>query len=163
MVPNNNMQLSLWLEDIQFAACIFFSVSGSICDWETAGLFGSSCVGKLRMNCSTDKSAWTCLCLFCRRVMEQTGEIRCAMDHILEAERKGEINHDNVLYIVENINVAGTFLFIPRRIWLLVYPQLNFLWIRPKVYIVVHHTYPCHSFDKAGVLLVLERNWVCGE
>jgi trans-cinnamate 4-monooxygenase len=42
-----------------------------------------------------------------RKVMAQTGEIRCAMDHILEAERKGEINHDNVLYIVENINVAG--------------------------------------------------------
>ncbi|BAF17104.1 trans-cinnamate 4-monooxygenase-like [Oryza sativa Japonica Group] len=42
-----------------------------------------------------------------KRVMEQTGEIRCAMDHILEAERKGEINHDNVLYIVENINVAA--------------------------------------------------------
>jgi trans-cinnamate 4-monooxygenase len=40
--------------------------------------------------------------------MAETGEIRCAMDHILEAERKGEINHDNVLYIVENINVAGT-------------------------------------------------------
>jgi hypothetical protein len=44
-----------------------------------------------------------------RKVMAQTGEIRCAMDHILEAERKGEINHDNVLYIVENINVAGNF------------------------------------------------------
>ncbi|AQK92837.1 Trans-cinnamate 4-monooxygenase, partial [Zea mays] len=42
-----------------------------------------------------------------KKVMAQTGEIRCAMDHILEAERKGEINHDNVLYIVENINVAG--------------------------------------------------------
>ncbi|XP_052156101.1 trans-cinnamate 4-monooxygenase [Oryza glaberrima] len=42
-----------------------------------------------------------------KRVMEQTGQIRCAMDHILEAERKGEINHDNVLYIVENINVAA--------------------------------------------------------
>ncbi|CAD6272353.1 unnamed protein product [Miscanthus lutarioriparius] len=41
-----------------------------------------------------------------KKVMAQTGEIRCAMDHILEAERKGEINHDNVLYIVENINVA---------------------------------------------------------
>jgi trans-cinnamate 4-monooxygenase len=46
-------------------------------------------------------------CLMSRKVMAQTGEIRCAMDHILEAERKGEINHDNVLYIVENINVAG--------------------------------------------------------
>ena len=44
-----------------------------------------------------------------RRVLEQTGEIMCAMDHILEAERKGEINHDNVLYIVENINVAGKY------------------------------------------------------
>ncbi|OEL27454.1 Trans-cinnamate 4-monooxygenase [Dichanthelium oligosanthes] len=42
-----------------------------------------------------------------KKVMAQTGEIRCAMDHILEAERKGEINHDNVLYIVENINVAA--------------------------------------------------------
>jgi hypothetical protein len=42
-----------------------------------------------------------------KKALEQTGEIRCAMDHILEAERKGEINHDNVLYIVENINVAG--------------------------------------------------------
>jgi hypothetical protein len=43
------------------------------------------------------------------------------MDHTLEAERKGEINHDNVLYIVENINVAGNnyiqllFLFSPNH------------------------------------------------
>jgi len=35
-----------------------------------------------------------------------TGE-RCGIDHILEAEEKGEINEDNVLYIVENINVAA--------------------------------------------------------
>nr|CAD1828891.1 unnamed protein product [Ananas comosus var. bracteatus] len=42
-----------------------------------------------------------------KKVMAQTGEVNCAMDHILEAERKGEINHDNVLYIVENINVAA--------------------------------------------------------
>uniref|UniRef100_A0ACD5V0G8 Uncharacterized protein n=1 Tax=Avena sativa TaxID=4498 RepID=A0ACD5V0G8_AVESA len=42
-----------------------------------------------------------------KKALEQTGEIKCAMDHILEAERKGEINHDNVLYIVENINVAA--------------------------------------------------------
>ncbi|KAG1371491.1 putative Trans-cinnamate 4-monooxygenase [Cocos nucifera] len=34
-------------------------------------------------------------------------ELKCAIDHILEAERKGEINEDNVLYIVENINVAA--------------------------------------------------------
>nr|WKA13889.1 trans-cinnamate 4-monooxygenase [Impatiens morsei] len=33
--------------------------------------------------------------------------LRCAVDHILEAEQKGEINEDNVLYIVENINVAA--------------------------------------------------------
>ncbi|KAM0850228.1 hypothetical protein ACQ4PT_053215 [Festuca glaucescens] len=42
-----------------------------------------------------------------KKALEQSGEIKCAMDHILEAERKGEINHDNVLYIVENINVAA--------------------------------------------------------
>lgn len=36
-----------------------------------------------------------------------THKISCAIDHILEAERKGEINEKNVLYIVENINVAG--------------------------------------------------------
>ncbi|EPS68507.1 cinnamate-4-hydroxylase 1, partial [Genlisea aurea] len=33
--------------------------------------------------------------------------VKCAMDYILEAEQKGEINEDNVLYIVENINVAA--------------------------------------------------------
>ncbi|XP_074286675.1 trans-cinnamate 4-monooxygenase-like [Silene latifolia] len=34
-------------------------------------------------------------------------ELKCAMDHILDAEQKGEINEANVLYIVENINVAA--------------------------------------------------------
>ena len=33
--------------------------------------------------------------------------LKCAIDHILDAQKKGEINEDNVLYIVENINVAG--------------------------------------------------------
>lgn len=33
--------------------------------------------------------------------------LKCAVDHILDAQQKGEINEDNVLYIVENINVAG--------------------------------------------------------
>ncbi|KAJ0978381.1 hypothetical protein J5N97_013855 [Dioscorea zingiberensis] len=33
--------------------------------------------------------------------------IKCAIDHILDAEKKGEINEDNVLYIIENINVAA--------------------------------------------------------
>ncbi|KAL0844070.1 hypothetical protein Bca101_017316 [Brassica carinata] len=36
-----------------------------------------------------------------------TGSVKCAIDHILEAQEKGEINADNVLYIVENINVAA--------------------------------------------------------
>ncbi|CAA6656962.1 unnamed protein product [Spirodela intermedia] len=34
-------------------------------------------------------------------------DLKCAVDHILEAEKKGEINEDNVLYIIENINVAA--------------------------------------------------------
>ncbi|XP_074295145.1 trans-cinnamate 4-monooxygenase [Silene latifolia] len=34
-------------------------------------------------------------------------ELKCAIDHILDAQQKGEINEDNVLYIVENINVAA--------------------------------------------------------
>nr|XP_018678754.1 PREDICTED: trans-cinnamate 4-monooxygenase-like [Musa acuminata subsp. malaccensis] len=33
--------------------------------------------------------------------------LRCAMDYILEAEMNGEITSDNVIYIVENINVAA--------------------------------------------------------
>lgn len=32
---------------------------------------------------------------------------KCAIDHILDAQKKGEINDDNVLYIIENINVAA--------------------------------------------------------
>ncbi|CAA6661879.1 unnamed protein product [Spirodela intermedia] len=42
--------------------------------------------------------------------LNQTGGsdgLKCAIDHILEAQKKGEINEDNVLYIVENINVAA--------------------------------------------------------
>lgn len=38
--------------------------------------------------------------------------LKCAIDHILDAQKKGEINEDNVLYIVENINVAGTFCLV---------------------------------------------------
>lgn len=34
-------------------------------------------------------------------------EISCAIDHIIDAEKKGEISEENVLYIVENINVAA--------------------------------------------------------
>ncbi|EHA8591195.1 trans-cinnamate 4-monooxygenase [Cocos nucifera] len=42
-----------------------------------------------------------------RKKLASNMELKCAIDHILEAERKGEINEDNVLYIVENINVAA--------------------------------------------------------
>lgn len=34
-------------------------------------------------------------------------EINCAIDHIIDAELKGEISEENVMYIVENINVAA--------------------------------------------------------
>lgn len=34
-------------------------------------------------------------------------KLTCAIDHILEAEKKGEISSENVIYIVENINVAA--------------------------------------------------------
>nr|WAU48303.1 cinnamate 4-hydroxylase [Colchicum autumnale] len=37
---------------------------------------------------------------------DNTG-LKCGIDHILDAQKKGEINDDNVLYIVENINVAA--------------------------------------------------------
>lgn len=37
-------------------------------------------------------------------------KLRCAMDHVLEAEKNGEISSENVIYIVENINVAGNYI-----------------------------------------------------
>ncbi|KAJ8621369.1 hypothetical protein MRB53_029898 [Persea americana] len=45
-----------------------------------------------------------------REVRAMNGDkqsISCAIDYILEAERNGEINEKNVIYIVENINVAA--------------------------------------------------------
>ncbi|KAI3461731.1 hypothetical protein Pfo_018394 [Paulownia fortunei] len=33
--------------------------------------------------------------------------LKCGIDHFLEAQKNGEINEDNVLYIVENMNVAA--------------------------------------------------------
>ncbi|WJZ98526.1 hypothetical protein VitviT2T_017042 [Vitis vinifera] len=45
-----------------------------------------------------------------REIMAANGEkhkIRCAIDHIIDAQHKGEISEENVLYIVENINVAA--------------------------------------------------------
>ncbi|XP_061951798.1 cytochrome P450 CYP73A100-like [Populus nigra] len=45
-----------------------------------------------------------------RKIMAANGEkhkVSCAMDHIIQAQMKGEISEENVLYIVENINVAA--------------------------------------------------------
>ncbi|XP_018823563.1 cytochrome P450 CYP73A100-like [Juglans regia] len=45
-----------------------------------------------------------------RKIMAANGEkhkISCAIDHIIDAQMKGEISEENVLYIVENINVAA--------------------------------------------------------
>ncbi|XP_021715894.1 cytochrome P450 CYP73A100-like isoform X1 [Chenopodium quinoa] len=45
-----------------------------------------------------------------RKIMAANGEnhnISCAIDYIIDAENRGEISKDNVLYIVENINVAA--------------------------------------------------------
>ncbi|KAK4746585.1 hypothetical protein SAY87_025622 [Trapa incisa] len=45
-----------------------------------------------------------------RSLMAANGDnhkITCAMDHILDAQRRGEITEANVIYIVENINVAA--------------------------------------------------------
>ncbi|KAL6634372.1 hypothetical protein ACP70R_027043 [Stipagrostis hirtigluma subsp. patula] len=45
-----------------------------------------------------------------RKVMATLGDrnrLRCAIDHVLEAEKNGEITPENVIYIVENINVAA--------------------------------------------------------
>uniref|UniRef100_A0A2N9G1C1 Trans-cinnamate 4-monooxygenase n=1 Tax=Fagus sylvatica TaxID=28930 RepID=A0A2N9G1C1_FAGSY len=45
-----------------------------------------------------------------RKIMAAKGQnhkINCAIDHIIDAQMKGEISEANVLYIVENINVAA--------------------------------------------------------
>ncbi|KAK7269745.1 hypothetical protein RIF29_22480 [Crotalaria pallida] len=45
-----------------------------------------------------------------RQIMAENGDkhmISCAIDHIIDAQMKGEISEENVLYIVENINVAA--------------------------------------------------------
>ncbi|MFS8022448.1 putative trans-cinnamate 4-monooxygenase [Helianthus anomalus] len=52
------------------------------------------------------------------RSMDLTGEVgstesmdnnqlKCGINHILEAKEKGETNEDNVRYIAKNINVEG--------------------------------------------------------
>lgn len=47
--------------------------------------------------------------------------LKCAIDHILDAQKKGEINDDNVLYIVENINVAGKMILILLLHFIMIY------------------------------------------
>ncbi|KAL7264156.1 hypothetical protein ACSBR1_002164 [Camellia fascicularis] len=39
--------------------------------------------------------------------------LKCAIDHVLDAQHKGEINEDNVLDSIDNINVAGHNFFPP--------------------------------------------------
>lgn len=38
--------------------------------------------------------------------------VKCGIDHIVEAQENGEITEDNVLFIVENINVAGNYICV---------------------------------------------------
>ncbi|GJM92731.1 hypothetical protein PR202_ga09225 [Eleusine coracana subsp. coracana] len=59
-----------------------------------------------------DVSAHVTWCVrLCRKLSStkpvDNNALKCAIDHILEVQQKGEINEDNVLYIVENINVAA--------------------------------------------------------
>ena len=37
---------------------------------------------------------------------------KAGIDHILDAQRIGEITETNVLHLIENVNSAGTILFI---------------------------------------------------
>ncbi|KAI5070198.1 hypothetical protein GOP47_0014541 [Adiantum capillus-veneris] len=41
------------------------------------------------------------------RVKPPLHDEKCAIDHMLDAQKNGEITEDNILYIVENINVAA--------------------------------------------------------
>ncbi|KAH7440813.1 hypothetical protein KP509_03G011700 [Ceratopteris richardii] len=44
-----------------------------------------------------------------KRIMAKppSNEEKCALDHMLDAQKNGEITEENILYIVENINVAA--------------------------------------------------------
>ncbi|KAK4408769.1 Trans-cinnamate 4-monooxygenase [Sesamum angolense] len=39
-------------------------------------------------------------------MVEKNNDLKCGIDHFLEAQKNGEINEDNVLLLVENMNVA---------------------------------------------------------
>ena len=61
---------------------------------------------------------------------QQQKIMRCAIDHIIDAEQKGEISEENVLYIVENINVAAIETTLWSMEWaiaeLVNHPQVQF-------------------------------------
>ncbi|XP_011089529.1 trans-cinnamate 4-monooxygenase [Sesamum indicum] len=48
-------------------------------------------------------------------MVEKNIDLKCGIDHFLEAQKNGEINEDNVLFIVENMNVAA----IETTVWAL--------------------------------------------
>lgn len=55
--------------------------------------------------------------------MEANGDehkTSCAIDHIINAQLKGEISEENVLYIIENINVAAIQTTLRSMEWLIV-------------------------------------------
>ncbi|XP_057772573.1 trans-cinnamate 4-monooxygenase-like [Salvia miltiorrhiza] len=55
--------------------------------------------------------------------------LKCGVDHFLEAQHNGEINEDNLLYIVENMNVAAIETTVWALEWtiaeLINYPQIQ--------------------------------------
>ncbi|XP_023537031.1 cytochrome P450 CYP73A100-like [Cucurbita pepo subsp. pepo] len=58
-----------------------------------------------------------------RKIMEANGDehkTSCAIDHIINAQLKGEISEENVLYIIENINVAAIQTTLRSMEWLIV-------------------------------------------
>lgn len=67
-------------------------------------------------------------------------KISCAIDHIIDAQMKGEINEENVLYIVENINVAA----IETTLW-------SMEWAIAEL--VNHSTVQCKIRDEISTVL----------
>ncbi|EPS57212.1 hypothetical protein M569_17608, partial [Genlisea aurea] len=44
-------------------------------------------------------------------------KLKCAMDYVLEAEKNGEINEDNVLFMVDSLNAGATVSIISTMEW----------------------------------------------
>nr|AGW27201.1 cinnamate 4-hydroxylase 2 [Salvia miltiorrhiza] len=69
----------------------------------------------------------------CRNLVSTTtidkNGLKCGVDHFLEAQHNGEINEDNLLYIVENMNVAAIETTVWALEWtiaeLINYPQIQ--------------------------------------